>query len=404
VYKVEHTVTIEQVSTDAYPGRTKVFEFNFMASADGETTWAHLCDTFILVLPRKIYFKDVSTGKVTTWDKEPIYGNPNTQPLLLRGDRITVSSGYSYFMPNKNGTSFDRDYTVTQNIQRFKGYITRIKNKTPFEVECKDNMFILQQTPVSNKEWKLDGTTYTLEKMLKEMMKASTHPDAHNLTIQTDNYQHKLGKLSWANYTVAQVLDDLRKTNHLESFFVGNELRCGVIRYYPESRKTHTFHFQRNISDDNLDYQRADDLRIGIIAKSINKIEIVSVNSAGKKKTKHQELKVTVGDPDGELRTLFFWGVTSTVELKKQALKKLPFLKYEGFRGSFTTFSLPKVRHGDAVEFIDDELPERNGTYLVKSVQDVMTVEGGLKQRISLDIRIDHLSVADVVEFQKNGL
>lgn len=404
MYVVEHTVIIEQVSTEIYPNRTKVFEFNFMHRGEGETTWAHLCDTFTLIIPRKIYFKDTSTGKVTTWDKEPIYGNLNTKPLLLRGDRITVSSGYSYFQPNKNGTDFDRDRTVTQKVQRFKGYITRIRNKTPFEIECKDNMFILQQTPVSNKEWKLDGTTYTLEKMLKEMMRGSTHPDAHLLTIQTDNYAHKLGKLSWANFTVAQVLDDLRKFNHLESFFVGNELRCGVIRYYPETRKEHTFHFQRNISNDGLDYQRADDLRLGIIAKSINKVELVSTNSKGKQKTKHEELKVTVGDPDGELRTLFFWGVTDVVELKRQALKKLPFLKYEGFRGSFVTFSLPKVRHGDAVILIDDVLPERNGTYLVKSVEDIMTVDQGLKQRITLDIRIDHLTPSELTEFQANGL
>lgn len=398
MFKVEHTIVIEQVTTETYPGRTKVFEFNFMTRGDGDTTWSHLCDTFSLVLPRKIYFKDTSTGKVTTWDKEPVYGNPNTSPLIMRGDKITISSGYSYFQPSKQGTTFDRDSTVTQKVQRFKGYITKIANKSPIELECKDNMYVLQQKTVSNKVWTLDGTTYTLETMLKEMI------DGTGFTVQTDNYSHKLGKLSWANYTVAQVLEDLRRHNHLESFFVGDELRCGVIRYYPETRKEHTFNFQRNIVEDDLDYQRSDDVRIGIIAKSINKVELVSTNSSGKKKTKHQELKVTVGDPDGELRTLFFWGIESTTELTTIAKKKLPFLKFTGFRGSFTTFSLPKVKHGDAVILENDEIPELTGTYLVKKVEDIMTVDQGLKQRITLDIRIDHLSVADIEEFQNNGL
>jgi hypothetical protein len=399
MYVVVHTIVIEQVSTDAYPNRTKKFEFDFLHKGDGSNSWANFCDTFTLVLPRKIYFKDTSTGKVTTWDKEPVYGNPNTQPLLMRGDKINISSGYSFFQPNKAGTTFDRDYTVTQKVERFSGYITKIKNKTPLELECKDNMFILQQTPAPNKTFSLDGTTYTMEKMLKEMMRGT------GFTIKTDNYQHRLGKMSWTNFTVAQVLDDLRKHHHLESFFVGNELRCGVIRYYPETRKTHILHFQKNISDDNLDYQRADDIRIGIIAKSINKIELVSTNSAGKKKTKHQELKVTVGDTDGELRTMFFWGVPTTTELKKQALKKLPFLKYEGFRsGTLTTFALPKISQGDAVHLIDDVITERTGTYLVKQVEPIMSVEGGCKQRITLDIRIDHLSNTDIVEFQNNGL
>ncbi len=396
-------ITITQVSTAQYPNRTRVFEFNFLNRGEGASTWAHLTDTFTLVMPRKIYFRDSSTNKVTTWDQTPIYGNPDTQPLIMRGDKIRIESGYSYFKTNPTG-DFDRNTIVEDTVLRFIGYVTRVNNKTPFEIECKDNMYVCQQTRVANKTWDVNGTTYTVETMLKEMLRSSEHPDAKNLTIRTDNYRHAIQKFYTQGYTMAQVLDDLRKNYHLESFFVGNELRCGVIRYYPETRVTHKFHFQKNIVSDDLDYQRADDIRIGIVAKSINKVELVATNSAGKLKTKHTELKVNVGDQDGEIRTLFFWGITSETELKKIAEKKLPFLKYEGFRGSFTTFSLPKVKHGDAVELIDEVLPERNGTYLVKAVEDIIDTTGGLKQRITLDIRIDGLTQVQLVDFQSNGL
>lgn len=400
---VQTKIIISQNSSTQYPNRNKEFEFNFMASGSGNSAWEHLTDVFTLVLPRKIYFKDGTGGKVTTWDKEPIYGNPNVQPLLLRGDSVSVEWGYSFFKSD-DGINFDRNTIITQVVKRFDGFITRIKNSTPFEIECRDNMYKLQQSPVESKEWLVDNKTYTVEKMLKEMMSKSTIEGVKDFVIETDNYQHSIGKVSWSNFTIAQVLDDLKKTYHLESFFRGNKLRVGVIRYYPEDRVNHQIHFQKNVVDDNLDYQRADDVRIGIIAKSINKVELVSTNSAGKQRTKHQQLSVTVGDTDGELRTLFFWGVSDTATLKKLAEKKLPYIKYEGFRGSFTTFALPKIKHGDSVEFTDDVLPERNGIYMVKAVEDIGSVEGGIKQRVSIDFRIDSLTANQLSEAQSNGL
>lgn len=404
MFGVEISITILQHSTPQYPGRNKRFFFNFMNQASGASTWEHNADTFTLTMPRNLYFKDESTGTTTTWNKEPVYGNPDVQPLLLRGDDVIVEWGYSYFRMTSGG-GFDRNTTVTQIVKRFEGYITRIKNKTPFEIECKDNMYKLQQTIVDNKEWLVDNKTYTVEKMLKEMMRKSTERGVSDFTIKTDNFQHSIGKVSWSNFTIAQVLEDLRRTYNLQSFFRENELRVGVIRYYPEDRKTHKFHFQRNIIDDNLDYQRADDCKIGIVAKSINKVELVGItNSAGKKKTKHKQLTVTVGDPDGDLRTLFFWGVETTTELKKLAEKKLPFVKYEGFRGSFVTFALPFVKHGDIVELEDEVLPERNGQYMVKAVEQFGSSADGLRQRIHLDIRVDGLTAEKLSEFQNNGI
>jgi hypothetical protein len=403
MFGVINIVTITQVSTTQYPGRNDVFTFNFLTSGNGVSTWAHLTDTFTLVLPRNIYFRYESTGTTQTWKDTPVYGNPKTQPLVLRGDKITVDIGYSYFKPTQ-GDSFDRTQVVQKTARRFSGYITKIRNDSPMQFECQDNMYALKQTKVENKTWNVDGVTYTLETMLKEMLSKSDFPDAKNFTIRTDNYKHNIGKYPTQGYTMAQVLDDLRKNHHLESFFYGNELHCGIIRYYPEDRVEHEFNFQKNIVGDNLDYQRADDVRIGIVAKSISKVELVTTNSAGKKKTKHKEIKVNVGDQDGEIRTLFFWGITDPVELKRQAEAKLPYLKYEGFRGSFLTFALPYVKHGDSVRFINPYIPEQNGTYLVKKVENIDTNEQGAMQEIFLDIRIDGLTGTQLSDFQSNGI
>lgn len=401
MFTVIQKITITQVSTSQYPDRDKIFVFDFVNTIEISSTWSHLTDTMRIVLPRKIYFLDESTNTKLTWDDVQVYGNPEKAPILLRGDKIDVEFGYSYYK-NKSVTDFDRSNIIDNSVNRFSGYITKINNRMPIELECEDNMYALKQTLVPNKEWNT-SSTYTMEMMLKDMMSGSSFNDVANFTIKTDNYKHNISKFITYNVTMAQVLDQLRRYYHLESFFRGNELHCGVIRYYPEERQNHIFNFQKNIISDNMVYMRDDDIRIGIVAKSINKIELVETNSAGKKKTRHKELKVTVGDKDGELRTLFFTDIDSEAELKKQAEAKLPFLKYEGFRGSFTTFALPAVKHGDTVQLVDEIVTERNGTYLVKEVKPICGVGGG-RQIITLDIRVDGLSHDQLLKFQENGL
>lgn len=394
-------VTITQVSTTNYPNRDKFFVFDFGNDITINSTWANLTDTMTIVMPRKLYFKDESTGEKITWDKMQVYGNPTKAPLILRGDKIKVEFGYSDFKTT-SPTTFNRANIVENMATRFEGYITKINNKTPLELECEDNMYALKQTQVVNKEWTSDK--YTVEQMLQEMLTSSTFSDVKNFTLYNkDNYKTKLGKFITYNVTMAQVLDELRKQPYnLQSFFRGNSLHWGVIRYYFDEKVNHQFHFQKNIISDNLIYTRADDMRIGIVAKSINKIELVETNSSGKKKTRHKEIKVTVGDKDGEIRTLFFTDLNES-DLTKAANAKLPYLKYEGFRGSFTTFCMPHVKHGDAVQLIDDILPERNGTYLVKEVRYSAGVGGG-RQIITLDIRVDGLAPDQLEAFQSNGL
>jgi hypothetical protein len=390
-------ITITQVSTSQYPGRDKIFTFNFLADYSGQLTWAHLTDTIKITIPRKIYFLDGENR--TTWAEEQIYGNPEKAPLIIRGDKIKVTLGYQYFKPTSQN-KFKREI-VTDSYTAFDGYITKIQNKTPVTLECEDKMYALKQTKVEDKVW--SNSTYTLEKMLKEMISKSTFSDTKNIQVQVDNYKHDIGKFITKGVTIAQVLDELRKHYHLESFIRDNTLRCGIIRYYPEDRANHVFHFQKNIISDNLEYQRADDVRIGIIAKSIYKIELQTINSSGKKKTAHKQLEVRVGDLDGELRTLFFENVTTTADLKKLAEAKLPFVRYEGFKGSFTTFGLPQVKHGDSVYLQDDLVPERSGTYLVKQVNPSSGMFG-IRQEIFLDIRIDGLSTDELAKYQSNGI
>lgn len=405
MYGLEQTIIITQVPSEKFPTRKKKFTFNFVNRAGSKGTWATLTDNATIVLPRTIYFID-DQGNRITWDNTQIYGNPQKEPIIMRGDKISFSMGYSYYAPIA-GDQFDRNNIVIKKLERFAGYITKIMNKTPVTLICEDNMYGAKQTLVENKTWNLDGSAYTLEKMLKEIVSKSTFPGAKDWKVVVDNFEHKVGKFTTFNVTLAQVLDEFRRNYRFESYFRNNELRCGIIRYYPDDRVTHVFQFGHgntgNIISDSLVYTRNDDIRIGIKAISINKVELQNVNSKGKARKVHKRLETIVGDKDGELRTIHFWNIETMAELEKQAKIMLPFLKYEGYRGSFKTFALPYVKHGDAVQLVNPKIPEQNGTYLVKQVDPESSTDGG-RQDITLDIRIDGLSPDLLKQYQEGGI
>ena len=161
------------------------------------------------------------------------------------------------------------------------------------------------------------------------------------------------------------------------------------------------FGFQENIISDDLEYRRLDDIRIGVKAFSVNEVELETTRKDGKKKKKKKRISVFVtkdlkGNPiianeetfEGEKRTLYLWNIKSENELFKQAAANLNRYYYEGFYGSFTTFGLPFVKHGDNAVIRDNILPERNGTYKIKSVKYTFG-QSGFRQEIELDIRVD---------------
>ena len=81
----------------------------------------------------------------------------------------------------------------------------------------------------------------------------------------------------------------------------------------------------------------------------------------------------------------------------------MPYIKYEGFRGTVTTFGLPFTKHGDSLQLINAIVPELGGTYLVKSVKTIFG-QGGYRRIHELDLRIDGLSSTQLSNFQTFGL
>ena len=386
-----------QQPTKQFPNRNSVFVMPFVNDCEVHTSWKNLTDTCKIKFPKNIIIRKADGSQFMLKDANKFINGRqenNENPFLLRGDKIEVQAGYIFI--DVNGQEQD-----DANIL-FSGYVSKVQNKMPIEIECEDNMYALKQIFISKKSY----ANAELSKLLADILQGTGY------TFTTGGMTMNLGNLRIENQTIAEVLEYIRKTFHVESYFRGNVLHCSPFVYYPETNKNppKLFQFQKNIISDELQYTRADDVKIGCKAYSINKEELSTNTFDGRQKTKATRLEIFVTKDNkgnvvvqdltggvksgidegsfGNVVTLFFPEVTTIKQLTTLATAKLNRLYYEGFRGKFTTFGLPYVTHGDQVTLTDKVLPERNGTYFVKSVVYNFGMNG-FRQHVEIDLRID---------------
>ena len=316
--------------------------FDFVTEANIFTGWKIFTDYGELTLPHK--FK--KNGKV-------IFVGENN--LFKKGDAVKIEAGY---FPKKSPI--------------FEGYLTAVKPGIPLKLRIEDPMFLLKQNNITIsfektnlkdllsaclEEAKLKSEGYVLEGLNK---------------VNIEALDANLGALRLTNVSIVNVLEELKKTYSLTSYFVGFTLFVGLAYY--GNGKSAVFEFQKNIlSDDNLEYLKEEDLKIKV--KAISMLE------------NNTKIEIELGDPNGEQRTITKYNLTEQ-QLRDIANREINKLRYEGFRGSFTTFLEPVIYHGDEIEIIDPKTPERSGIYLAEAVEYPIGVSGYF-QTITLGPRIN---------------
>jgi hypothetical protein len=384
VYRVINIITIKRNKTADFPDRKGEMIIPFLESYNVQSTWESLTDTGSITFPKNLYYKNEFGTLQRLNGTDVNIGGFNGDPLILRGDSVTLNVGYRYF--DKTG----KEIIDTENI--FSGYVSKVSTNIPIEIELQDNMYILKQTSLKPKTF---TDKNTLEDILKYIIEGT------NLTIDVLTTTN-LGPFTIGNETSAQVLNRLQSTYNLDAYFNGNTLICGVFRYREDKIVTHLFDFEKNIIDSNLEFNRKDDLKLSAIAYNNVTEAKGGTTKDGKTRTTKKRIEVLVElnnsangyvlkepteNKEGERRTFFFIGAKTKEELGKLAYEKLKQYYYDGLKGSFTTFAIPFVKMGDNVKLNSKRYPERNGTYKVKKVVATGGV-GGLRQEITLDYRI----------------
>lgn len=245
------------------------------------------------------------------------------------GDKVEIKLGY-------NGK---------HNLE-FKGYVRKLNLKTPLEIECEDEFYQCRKRKI-----KTSGTT-TLKKLL-ETCKLSVG-FAEELTLKN---------FVIANKSVAYVLSKLQGDYGLSVFFdlEGKVYAMRQARVYGETVK---YELRRNvIEDDNLRYQNAGDVKLQIRAICYKKDGTLA--------------EATIGDEEGTTKTVYFYDIEETAELKTLAENELQKLSSEGYAGSITTFLLPNCSPGMLADVKDNVYPQHDGLYYITGVTTSYGRSGG---------------------------
>lgn len=284
-----------------------------------------LTTTCKLTLPRKVKWKGETS-------------NP-----IKRGDAVTVWLGYD------------------DNLQlAFKGFVLRKGFKAPVEIFCEDDMFLLKQTPCVKKAYRnVDIQTLLKDQILPYEIKVLGEQNIGQYRI---NFE-----------TVAELLAHL-KENNIHTFFRLEDgkpvLYCGVLFDHGKEMRQVFSTGVNLISDSSLDEQKGEDVKI--------KLKVVSLQPDNKKK-----VKVELGDPDGEKRTLHCYG-KSEAEARAWGEQELERLKRDGLTGSFQTFGHLLL---DCLDIVGIKIDgERKGKYQVQK-NAITFGSSGFRQDITLGAR-----------------
>lgn len=326
--RLRKKITITQVPTDKNPLRNKVLYFPFINECRIGDSFDTLTGGATLVLPQNIKYQNRN-----------IY--EGSDPLVMRGDKVKIEAGY-----------FPKQKVL------FEGYISKISNNIPIEIQCEDEMFLLKQKISPN----LSFEDVNLRTLMARVLVNTNQP------FRAINAN--LGMVRIQEASIGKVLNTLRDKYGLYSFIRDGVLLVG-LPYYPDDAIEQTILFERQIIENNMQYLRSEDVKV--------KVKGVLISGA-------TQQEISVGDEMGDLRTVFQYSGTLD-ELRRLCNSYLEQMNYTGWYGKFTTFLEPRMRHGDYVRLVSYKLPERNGTYLIKSVDTTFGINGG-RQIVELERRI----------------
>lgn len=429
MYQVLSNIVIQQVPTPEFQLRNLRLEFPFLHSYDGTASWDNLTQKVKLTLPKNVKVKATSPDGKSTWaymsNLTGIYAHlsgfiATTNPVLMIGDTIEMNVGYRAY-PNGVEQAYmtGTDLTKTGGLKTpplFKGFITNISPKLPFTITLEDDMWLLKQIPTPAKQWGKLSIQQIVESILTEAKGYKIMQKYPDLALSVSKFSKTDLVFNVFNFitqggSLAALLERIKRQYKMDSYFRDGELRIGVTHYIYKDLVSHSFTFQQNIISDRLVWRRKEDIILSLVMKSHYSAVGKGENKDGTPKTVskcieimiYQDPKTTSGfnykvkekgiefeaNVAGERHHIDYYGsITDAAQLFQIGLTQLKRYYYDGFKGDFTTFGIPYVKHGDSVTLSDNQLPERNGTYMVKSVQYHGGAETGLRQTIHLDYRI----------------
>lgn len=315
------------------------FNFDYLTNLTIDSSWSTFTDTATITLPNK-FIKD----------NEVIIAGTNN--LFKRGDVAEINIGY---FPNLQ--------------RRFTGFLNTLKPESPLVLECEDPMWLLKQINLVSKQF--------INTTIKEVIDYTT-AGLGNLTIEFDDKDGEIGDFEIDNkgfVNAVTVFEVLKKQFGYNIYFQDGILQVRILNsVIALDRPVHVMDTQFNIIEDNLIFQRDDD--VGMVVRFESKQKDNSVITLFGFKDKGETVISRTPKQGGIVNS---WKVPGLSErlMKQLITRNIDNYIWEGFQGSFVTFLEPTIEHSDRIDYIDNKHPEKNGRYLIKRVITSFGIDGG---------------------------
>ena len=457
MYQVLTNIIVQQIPSDSFPDRNLQVTIPFFHSYSGSSSWDDITSTMKIVIPKnvKLKFTNLQSGTYSLGSINQALGGGNS-PTFLQGDMITFNVGYRTKLMGNGGNEItymtggtDPTGTIPDTIPPlFEGFITKVSPRLPFTIECEDAMWLLKQITTGKPNEYINSTIPDIVSGLLTSTQAqtflgwykdpSTGDPLFSLTISDYSQNRDLVFTMQSFWThgesIAQMLTRLKTQYQVNSWFRGFELRTGLTCYIPDDAVVQNFTFTQNILDgDSIAFKRTDDNSESIIVKTTYSVPQTNDDGTNAQTADGQDIynsastevfvyadnngnfsewDKTSSDPfpadnSGRRSNWHLYGVTgtgdntidvtSTADLQDIGIRLLKKNYYTGLYGSFSTFGVPYVKHGDVINLTHPLLPDMNGMYMCRHVTYQGSAEEGLRQTITIDFGID--STDDIAAF-----
>lgn len=246
-------------------------------------------------------------------------------------------------------------YNGSYNLE-FKGYVRQLNLKAPLEIACEDAFYLTRERSITH-----SGKT-TLEALLKKCGLQVGY--AAKLTLSAFSVSAK---------PVAWVLGKL-KTDYGLCIYFDMEGRVYASEPHKLVGDTVRYRLRENvISDDDLTYQHADDVKL--------KVKAVCIYRDGTK------VEATVGADGGREKTVYFYDVKDQKELSILADAELKRSRYDGYAGKLETFLFPFAAPGMVARVEDYLYRDRSGSYYVEGVETTFGTSGA-RRKVDIGVKV----------------
>ena len=357
-----------------------VLVYTYVSDLSIEKSSQNLTNTAKIIIPRKLTYQSGSPLTPTNQSRQDNITYPSSNAndkttyvvgadaIFKRGDKVKIELG---FYPNLD--------------TRFVGYISHVSSNLPIEIKCENQMWLMKQFAViyppaathnytsKQKQIYFKETNYLTLKQLIDIILSFQPATQEKIKYKLIDETLNIGKWLLNNITASKVLEVLKDRYGLYSYFKDDGILYVGFPNDASNTVINELIFEDVvINQDTLTWENADDARI-----KIHGVSMLSDNT---------KLEYDAGDEGGDTITKICVN-QNMAGLQKFVGEMLKGFKYTGYRGTIKTFGEPVFNSGDVVKLTSQKLHERDGNYLIKSVQ-IEDGTGGYFQTLELGVKV----------------